>query len=64
MWAELKFHVLKFWRPGQKSVKCRRNGACFCNGYNDLAFICNALDRHEIPAKTSIDVLCLILIEF
>jgi len=35
----------------------------FCNGYNELAFLCNGTDRHEIPAKMSIAVLYWTLIE-
>ena len=35
----------------------------FCNGYNELALLCNGTDRHEIPAKTSIGVHYWTLIE-
>jgi len=34
-----------------------------CNGYNELAFLCNETARYEIRAKTSIAVLYWILIE-
>jgi len=26
-------------------------GARFCNGYNELAFLCNGTDGHEIRTK-------------
>jgi len=29
----------------------------FCNGYDELAFLCNGIDPHEIRAKTLISVL-------
>jgi len=35
----------------------------FCNGYNELPFLCNGTDRHEIWAKMSIADLYCTLIE-
>jgi len=50
MQAELKSHKLKFWCPGgaQNFVK---KWEFFCNGYNELIFLCNGTDWHKIPAK-------------
>jgi len=28
-----------------------QKGGCFCNGYNDVIFLCNRTDRHEIRAE-------------
>jgi len=57
MWVEIESHVLKFWRPGPKGRKMAAKDACFFNGYNELAFLRNGTDRHEIREKTSIGVL-------
>jgi len=44
--------MLKFWRPGPKWRKmAAKKVHVFCNGDNELAFLCNGTDQHEIPAK-------------
>jgi len=54
----------KFWCPGPKQHKMAvKTVGVFCNGYNELAFLCNGTDWHEIWAKTSIAVLYWTLIE-
>jgi len=56
--------VLKFWRPGPKGREMAVNRVgVFCNRYNELAFLCNGTDRHEIREKTSVAVLYWTLIE-
>jgi len=45
--AELKSQVLKFWRVQNGGRKVH----VFCNGYNELAFLCNGTDPCKIRAK-------------
>ena len=46
--------ALTFWRPGPKGHKMAvKSVGVFCNGCNELAFLCTGTDRHEIRAKTS-----------
>ena len=58
MHAALESHMLKFGHPGPKG----RQNSCekvhvFCKGYNEVAFLCNGTERHEILAKMSINML-------
>jgi len=43
--------ILTPWAKGAQNGG--EKGACFCNcnGYNELSFLCNRIDRHEIRAK-------------
>jgi len=47
--------ILEPWAKGSQNGG-EKSGSFFCNGYNELAFLCNGTDRHEIWAKTSIAV--------
>ena len=52
MQAELKSHVLKFWRPEPKTSKMpAKEVGVFVTGYNEVVFVCNATDRQEIRGK-------------
>jgi len=53
--------ILVPWAKGMQSGGEKM--PVFCNGYNELTFLCNGTDRHKIWAKTSISVLYRTLIE-
>jgi len=53
MQAELKSHVLKFWRLGQMA-KNEAKMWVFCNGHNKLAFLVTGQIGMNFGQKTSI----------
>jgi len=55
MQAELKSHVLKFWRLGQMA-KNEAKMWVFCNGHNKLAFLVTRKIGMKFGQKTLITV--------
>jgi len=55
---------VKIWAPWAKGAQSGYEKVnVFGKEYNEVAVLCNATDRHEISAKTSIGVLYRILIK-
>jgi len=43
--------ILASWAKGAQNGGEKSASFCNCNGYNELSFLCNRIDRHEIRAK-------------
>jgi len=54
---------VKIWAPWAKGAQNGGEKWVFCKKYNEVSFLCNGTDQHEIPTKTSIVVLCRTLID-